>query len=179
MEWVTTSNESLGYSPGSIVLNMLLALTAGLIIGWVYRKTHRGLSYSQSFVVTLVLMCVTVSAVMMVIGSNLARASLETNTSIKPPIRVPRSIKGRASRKMETKVMLRVPKAGSCLKKRTRASAPIIKAVWKPINSRAPVTRGPGVCPWDSCWRSNAGLFSICSLYLRINISGRSNRYHI
>jgi len=40
----------------------------------VYRRTHRGLSYSQSFVITLVLMCVTVAAVMMVIGSNLARA---------------------------------------------------------------------------------------------------------
>ena len=73
-EWLTTTNEGLGYSPGDILLNLCLALAAGLVIGWIYRKTHRGLSYSQSFVITLVMMCITVSAVMMVIGSNLARA---------------------------------------------------------------------------------------------------------
>jgi len=72
--WFTQSTEELGYSPLSVIINLLLALTAGLIIGVIYKKTHKGLSYSQSFVVTLVLMCITVSAVMMVIGSNLARA---------------------------------------------------------------------------------------------------------
>lgn len=73
-EWFTVTSEDLGYSPQSIVFNLLLALACGLLIGAIYRKTHKGLSYSQSFVVTLILMCVTVSAVMMVIGSNLARA---------------------------------------------------------------------------------------------------------
>ena len=72
--WFTTTNEELGYSPFSILINLTIALAAGLIIGFIYRKTHKGLSYSQSFVVTLVLMCITVAAVMMVIGSNLARA---------------------------------------------------------------------------------------------------------
>ncbi len=74
MEWFTTTSEILGYSPGDLIVNLLLALTSGLIIGVVYKTTHRGLTYSQNFVVTLVLMCITVSAVMMVIGSNLARA---------------------------------------------------------------------------------------------------------
>jgi uncharacterized membrane protein YhiD involved in acid resistance len=73
-EWFTTASDDLGYSPLSIIMNLVLALLAGLLIGVIYRKTHKGLSYSQSFVVTLVLMCITVSAVMMVIGSNLARA---------------------------------------------------------------------------------------------------------
>lgn len=73
-EWFTTTSEELGYSPQSIIINLILALAAGLVIGVIYRKTHKGLSYSQSFVITLVLMCITVSAVMMVIGSNLARA---------------------------------------------------------------------------------------------------------
>lgn len=73
-EWFITENVDLGYSPSSILVSMALALVLGLIIGWIYRFTHRGLSYSQSFVITLVLMCITVSAVMMVIGSNLARA---------------------------------------------------------------------------------------------------------
>jgi len=74
MTWFSTTSEELGYSPLSIIVNLLLALVAGVIIGVIYRKTHRGLSYSQSFVITLVLMCITVAAVMMVIGSNLARA---------------------------------------------------------------------------------------------------------
>lgn len=73
-EWFTATSEQVGYSPQSIVINLLIALAAGLIIGFIYKKTHKGLSYSQSFVVTLVLMSITVSAVMMVIGSNLARA---------------------------------------------------------------------------------------------------------
>ncbi len=73
-QWFTATSEQVGYSPQSIVINLLIALAAGLIIGFIYKKTHKGLSYSQSFVVTLVLMCITVSAVMMVIGSNLARA---------------------------------------------------------------------------------------------------------
>ncbi|MEN8209840.1 MAG: DUF4956 domain-containing protein [Candidatus Fermentibacteria bacterium] len=73
-QWFTQSTEELGYSPLSVIINLVLALCAGLIIGMIYKKTHKGLSYSQSFVVTLVLMCITVSAVMMVIGSNLARA---------------------------------------------------------------------------------------------------------
>jgi len=72
--WFDTTSEILGYSPGELLLNLFLALAAGLVIGVVYKATHRGLTYSQNFVVTLVLMCITVSAVMMVIGSNLARA---------------------------------------------------------------------------------------------------------
>ncbi len=73
-QWFTQSTEELGYSPLSVIINLVLSLCAGLIIGVIYKKTHKGLSYSQSFVITLVLMCITVSAVMMVIGSNLARA---------------------------------------------------------------------------------------------------------
>ncbi|MCK5131650.1 MAG: DUF4956 domain-containing protein [Candidatus Sabulitectum sp.] len=72
--WFNTTSEVLGYSPGDLLINLFLALASGLIIGIVYKATHRGLTYSQNFVVTLVLMCITVSAVMMVIGSNLARA---------------------------------------------------------------------------------------------------------
>jgi uncharacterized membrane protein YhiD involved in acid resistance len=73
-QWLYTADEMLGYSPGELIMNLVLALLAGLVIGVVYKATHRGLTYSQNFVVTLVLMCITVAAVMMVIGSNLARA---------------------------------------------------------------------------------------------------------
>lgn len=73
-QWLSTGSEVLGYSPGELILNLFIALGAGLVIGLVYKATHRGLTYSQNFVVTLVLMSITVCAVMMVIGSNLARA---------------------------------------------------------------------------------------------------------
>ncbi len=45
-----------------------------LIIGWVYRYTHKNVSYSQSYVQTLVLVCMVVSVIMLVVGSNIARA---------------------------------------------------------------------------------------------------------
>lgn len=53
-----------------LVTSFLLAL----VFAWTYKHTHRGLSYSTSFVHTIVIMTVTVGAVMLIIGSNLARA---------------------------------------------------------------------------------------------------------
>lgn len=72
--WFTETDPAMGYSLLYVLENLSAALLIGLFVGFVYRKTHRGLSYSQSLVVTLVLMCLIVCAVMMVIGSNLARA---------------------------------------------------------------------------------------------------------
>jgi hypothetical protein len=71
---LTKSVSELIYGPEEIVVNMLLGLALGLLISWVYRKTHKGLSYSQSFVLTLVFVSVIVSSVMMIIGNSLARA---------------------------------------------------------------------------------------------------------
>jgi hypothetical protein len=51
-----------------------LSFLLTLILGMVYRWTHRGVSYSQSFVHTLVIMGITVAFIMLIIGSNLARA---------------------------------------------------------------------------------------------------------
>jgi len=51
-----------------------LSFVLTLILGMVYRWTHRGVSYSQTFVHTLVIMGITVSFIMLIIGSNLARA---------------------------------------------------------------------------------------------------------
>ena len=47
---------------------------AGIIIAWVYKITHRGLSYSQSFQFALVLLCMLGSVVMMVGSGSLTRA---------------------------------------------------------------------------------------------------------
>ena len=52
----------------------LLSLVLSLFVGWVYRTTHRGVSFSQSYVHTLVIFGIAVAFVMLIIGSNIARA---------------------------------------------------------------------------------------------------------
>jgi uncharacterized membrane protein YhiD involved in acid resistance len=52
----------------------LLSFGLSLVIGYVYRGTHRGVSYSQSYVHTLVILCIVVAFIMLIIGSNIARA---------------------------------------------------------------------------------------------------------
>ena len=62
------------YLPTVILLNFALAFLIGMLISWIYKKTHRGLSYSQSFMLTNIFVAVIVCMVMMVIGNSLARA---------------------------------------------------------------------------------------------------------
>jgi uncharacterized membrane protein YhiD involved in acid resistance len=57
-----------------IVLTLVMSFTLVLIIGLVYRTTHHGVAYSQSYVQTLVMLGMVVGIVMLVIGSNIARA---------------------------------------------------------------------------------------------------------
>ena len=56
------------------LLAMFLAFAMSLIIAKVYHWTHSGVSYSRSFAQTLVIMAVVVATVMLIIGSNIARA---------------------------------------------------------------------------------------------------------
>jgi uncharacterized membrane protein YhiD involved in acid resistance len=51
-----------------------LSLLLSLVVGWVYRTTHRGVSYSQTYVHTLVIFGTVVAFIMLIIGSNIARA---------------------------------------------------------------------------------------------------------
>lgn len=62
------------YLPTEIIINLILSFIFGLIISLVYKYTHKGLSYSQSFMVTNVFVSVIVCMVIMIIGNNLARA---------------------------------------------------------------------------------------------------------
>ena len=64
----------LNYSYAEIVINMTVALAIGVLLSIVYRLTHTGLSYSQSFSQTVVFVALIVAIVMMVIGGSLARA---------------------------------------------------------------------------------------------------------
>ena len=56
----------------AIALSLSFLLSAG--IGWVYRFTHRNVSYSQSYVQTLVILGMLIALIMLVVGSNIARA---------------------------------------------------------------------------------------------------------
>ena len=62
------------FSVLDVVLAMALSFLLSAFIGWIYKATHRGTSYTQSFVFTLVLNGMVVALVMMIVGSNIARA---------------------------------------------------------------------------------------------------------
>ncbi|PIQ78895.1 hypothetical protein COV81_03860 [Candidatus Peregrinibacteria bacterium CG11_big_fil_rev_8_21_14_0_20_41_10] len=58
----------------SIFINMILATLLGIYLAVIYKKTHKTVSYSQSFSVTLVLLPVITAIAMMVIGNNVVTA---------------------------------------------------------------------------------------------------------
>ena len=57
-----------------VFLALGLSFALCLALAYFYRQSHRGLSYSVSFVHAMVLLGVTVSMIMLIIGSNIARA---------------------------------------------------------------------------------------------------------
>ena len=62
------------FSVGDIALALGLSFVLSAAIGWVYKITHRNISYSQSYVQTLVILGMIISLIMLVVGSNIARA---------------------------------------------------------------------------------------------------------
>ncbi|MFF3667716.1 DUF4956 domain-containing protein [Microtetraspora malaysiensis] len=62
------------FSVADIAIAMALSFVLSAMIGWVYRATHRNVSYSQSYVQTLVILGMLISLIMLVVGSNIARA---------------------------------------------------------------------------------------------------------
>ena len=57
-----------------MLMGLLLAFVCGHAIAWVYMFTHTGLSYSRSFVNSLVVIPTIVSMVMLVLSNNLVTA---------------------------------------------------------------------------------------------------------
>ena len=57
-----------------VVIALLLCLICTVAIAVVYRKTNNSASYSQSYVKSLILMGLVTTIIMIVIGSNIARA---------------------------------------------------------------------------------------------------------
>jgi uncharacterized membrane protein YhiD involved in acid resistance len=74
LDLIDAPRTALIYGPADILLNLAISFMLCLVISFIYRRTHKGLSYSQSFVLTIVLVGIVVAMVMMVIGNNLARA---------------------------------------------------------------------------------------------------------
>ena len=63
-----------GFGVGETFAALFLSFALCLIVAYFYRQTHRGLSYSVSFVHAMIILGVTVSVIMLIIGSNIARA---------------------------------------------------------------------------------------------------------
>jgi len=62
------------FSVMDLTIWMLLSFVLTAFLWWVYKKTHRGTSYTQSYVFTLVMMWMTVCVIMLIVWSNIARA---------------------------------------------------------------------------------------------------------
>jgi uncharacterized membrane protein YhiD involved in acid resistance len=62
------------FGAGEVLVALSLSFALCLLLAYFYRQSHRGLSYSVSFVHAMVILGVTVALIMLIIGSNIARA---------------------------------------------------------------------------------------------------------
>lgn len=69
MEGFLEAGSYSGFSALEVASNLLVALVLALGTSLVYRTTHSGYSYSRSFNVTLVSVTMTITLIMMIIGS--------------------------------------------------------------------------------------------------------------
>ena len=73
----TFFQSDFGFAPPNVpamILGLLLAFACGHVIAWVYMLTHSGLSYSRTFVNSLIMLPTITSLVMMVLSNNLITA---------------------------------------------------------------------------------------------------------
>lgn len=66
------SEQFQSLTPWKMVMALLVGLVAGLIVAWVYRRSYRGVLYSPSFAMTLVMLTLITTPVVMAIKSNIA-----------------------------------------------------------------------------------------------------------
>lgn len=62
------------FTVSDVLFSTILSFLLTLVIAWVYQVTYKGVSYTQSYVHTLIMMSMIVSIIMLIIGSNIARA---------------------------------------------------------------------------------------------------------
>ncbi len=74
VQWIDafmqTDRSYSGETLASVLFTFLLAFVIGQIVGWVYQRTHRGLSYSQSFAASMVVLPVLVAMMMLLMADN-------------------------------------------------------------------------------------------------------------
>jgi uncharacterized membrane protein YhiD involved in acid resistance len=68
------SSAGVVFNPVNMLVSLLLAFILGQIIAWVYYFTHTGLSYSRTYVQSLVIITIVVATIMAVIGNNIITA---------------------------------------------------------------------------------------------------------
>jgi len=78
LQWLRDQGGTSGAVDSLALVDMIratfLSFFLSLIVGYVYRITHTGPSYSQSTIHTMTIMAVVVSLIMQIIGTNIARA---------------------------------------------------------------------------------------------------------
>lgn len=57
-----------------VIFNIILAFLLAWVVVWVWRRTHRGLSFTQSFATTILMLAPLASMVMMIVRNNLIGA---------------------------------------------------------------------------------------------------------
>ena len=67
-------NSLTEFSAAIIILNIAATFVLTMVISWVYQKTHRGVSYSRSFLMAMVMMSVLATVAMMILSNNLVSA---------------------------------------------------------------------------------------------------------
>jgi len=77
-EWLKNSVGKMSDAPSVDLASLIISLTLSFVLSFalaqVYIRTHRGHSYSRSFVHTIVFVSITIDLIMVIIGSNIARA---------------------------------------------------------------------------------------------------------
>ncbi len=61
-------------SPMDAIINLSFALLCGVIVAFTYRATYRGVNYSSNNVIAMIMLAMITALIIVVIGSNLARA---------------------------------------------------------------------------------------------------------
>ncbi len=70
----TLISETSPFSLFDVLTQLFVSFGIGFWISWLYRKTYKGFGYSATFVNMLIVITMITAMVIMVIGSNLARA---------------------------------------------------------------------------------------------------------
>lgn len=69
-----TSATEATLTMGNLLVALLAAVATGIVISLVYMKTHKDSNPSQSFALTMVILPAVISVIILLVGSNIARA---------------------------------------------------------------------------------------------------------